>query len=111
MATKEITKREPQYAGPELEPELVLDAEQEPRGDGKIVARLSLLWERRQFLFRWAAIGLVASTIIAFLNSFPLHINDSTDASRSSWTGDGVDAGSIGQERPRPGRLEQTCLG
>ena len=70
MATKEITKREPQYTGPELEPELLLDAEQEPRGDGTIVARLSLLWERRQFLFRWAAIGLAVSTIFAFLIPF-----------------------------------------
>lgn len=67
MATKEITKRESQYPGPELEPELILDAEEEPRETGRTVARLGLLWEQRRFLFRCAAIGLVASTIIAFL--------------------------------------------
>ncbi len=67
MATKEITKREPKYPGPELEPELILAPEEEPRGKGKTVARLSLLWDHRQFLFRCAAIGLVASTLIAFL--------------------------------------------
>lgn len=67
MATKEITKRESQYPGPELEPELVLDAEEEARATGRTVARLGLLWEHRQSLFRRAAIGLIASTIIAFL--------------------------------------------
>src|SRR6202043_505847 len=61
--TKEIAKR--QYARPDLEPELVL--EEEPRGAGRTVARLTLLWEHRRFLFRCAAVGLVASTIIAFL--------------------------------------------
>jgi capsule polysaccharide export protein KpsE/RkpR len=67
MATKEITKRGSQYPGPELEPELILDAEEEARAKGRIVKRLGLLWEQRRFLFRWAAIGLVASIIIAFL--------------------------------------------
>jgi len=65
MATREIAKR--QYARPDLEPELVLEAEEEPRGTGRLVARFGLLWEHRRFLFRCAAVGLVASTIIAFL--------------------------------------------
>jgi capsule polysaccharide export protein KpsE/RkpR len=67
MATKEITKREPHYPGPELEPELILAPEEEPGGKGKTVARLSLLWDHRRLLLRCAAIGLVASTLIAFL--------------------------------------------
>jgi uncharacterized protein involved in exopolysaccharide biosynthesis len=67
MATKEITKRESQYPGSELEPELVLDAEEQPRTPGRTVAQVGLLWEHRRALFRRAAIGLVASTIIAFL--------------------------------------------
>jgi capsule polysaccharide export protein KpsE/RkpR len=67
MATKEITKRETSYPGPELEPELILAAEEAPRAAERTIAKLSLLWERRQFLFRCAAIGLVASTIIAFI--------------------------------------------
>jgi uncharacterized protein involved in exopolysaccharide biosynthesis len=67
MATKEITKRESQYPGPELEPELISDAGEEPRETRRTVAKLGLLWEHRRFLFRCAAIGLVASTIIAFL--------------------------------------------
>lgn len=65
MATKEIAKR--QYVRADLEPELVL--EEEPRGAGKTVARLTLLWEHRRFLFRCAAAGLIASTIIAFVIS------------------------------------------
>src|ERR1700693_2414729 len=67
MATKEITKRGSQYPGPELESELILDAEEEARAKRRTVARLGLLWEHRRFVLRWAAIGLVASTIIAFL--------------------------------------------
>lgn len=65
MATREIAKR--QYARPDLEPELVLEAEEEPRGTGRLIARFGLLWDHRRFLFRCAAVGLVASTIIAFL--------------------------------------------
>ena len=65
MATKEIAKRQPQYAEPDLEPELVLEAE--PRETGQAIARVRLIWEDRRFLFRCAAIGLLASTIIAFL--------------------------------------------
>src|ERR1700722_16464744 len=67
MATKEITKRESQYPRPELEPALILDAEEEARVRRRTVARLGLLWEHRRLLFRGAAIGLVASTIIALL--------------------------------------------
>src|ERR1700674_3166950 len=67
MATKEITKRESQYPGPELEPELISEIVEESRERRRIVAKLGLLWEHRRFLFRCAAIGLVPSTIIAFL--------------------------------------------
>jgi capsule polysaccharide export protein KpsE/RkpR len=88
MATKEITKRESQYPGPELEPELVLDAEEQPRAPGKAVAQLGLLWEHRRFLFRRAAIGLVASTIIAFL--IPLRYTSTTRLMPPDQAGQGM---------------------
>jgi capsule polysaccharide export protein KpsE/RkpR len=86
MATKEITKRESQYRGPELEPELILDSEVKPRG--ATVARLSLLWERRRFLFRCAAIGLLASTVIAFL--IPVRYSSTTRLMPPDQTGQGM---------------------
>jgi capsule polysaccharide export protein KpsE/RkpR len=67
MATKEISKRDPRYAEPELEPELI-SLPEEDGGEGTTgVEKLRILWEQRSALWRWAAIGLVASTVIAFL--------------------------------------------
>jgi len=65
MATREIAKR-PQYSEPELDPELIpIRADQDREGGS--VDKLRVLWERRELLYRWAVIGFVASTIIAFL--------------------------------------------
>ena len=88
MATKEITKREPQYPGPELEPDLLLGVEVEPRGKGRIVAALSLLWDHRRFVFRCAAIGLAASTIIAFL--IPVRFTSTTQLMPPDQAGQGM---------------------
>jgi len=67
MATKEITKRQPQYSEPVLEPELISESAEQPQERGQAVAQIGLLWEQRQFLLRCAAIALVASVIVAFL--------------------------------------------
>jgi uncharacterized protein involved in exopolysaccharide biosynthesis len=67
MATKEITKRESQYPGPELEPELISEIVEESRERRRIVAKLGLLWGQRRFLCRRAAIGLVVSIVVAFV--------------------------------------------
>lgn len=64
MATREIAKR---YSEPELEPELVSIPEGETREGGNSVEKWRLLWENRALLYRSVLIGLVASTIIAFL--------------------------------------------
>jgi capsule polysaccharide export protein KpsE/RkpR len=90
MATKEITKRESQYPGPELEPELVLDADGRPRASSIAVAKLALLWEQRRFLFRCAAIGLVAFTIIAFL--IPVRYSSTTRIMPPDQSGQGMAA-------------------
>jgi uncharacterized protein involved in exopolysaccharide biosynthesis len=67
MATREIAKQGPQYDEPDLEPELISEAVEEPRERRRIVAKLGLLWEQRRFLYRCAAIGLVVSIIVAFV--------------------------------------------
>jgi capsule polysaccharide export protein KpsE/RkpR len=67
MATKQIANREPEYAEPNLEPELISGAEAEAGERGRTIARLGLLWTQRQLLYRWAAIGLAVSIVIAFV--------------------------------------------
>jgi capsule polysaccharide export protein KpsE/RkpR len=67
MATKQIANQESQYAEPHLDSDLVSGAEAEARERGRTIARLGLLWAQRQIIYRWAAIGLVASIIIAFV--------------------------------------------
>jgi capsule polysaccharide export protein KpsE/RkpR len=67
MATKEITKRQAEYPEPVLEPELISEAGDRPRNRGQVVAMIALLWDRRQFLFRRAAIAFVASSILALI--------------------------------------------
>jgi capsule polysaccharide export protein KpsE/RkpR len=65
MATRGITKRH--YVEPELEPELIAIPEEAARESENSIEKWRLLWENRTILRRWALIGLVASTIIAFL--------------------------------------------
>lgn len=64
MATREITKHK--YTEPDLEPELIAVPEQGREGD-KSVYKMRLLWEHRALLYRWAVVGLIASTVIVFL--------------------------------------------
>lgn len=67
MATREITKREPEYDEPHLERQLVLEPEDAASSQGRMVARLAMLWQARRFLLRCAAIGLLASALIVLL--------------------------------------------
>ncbi len=67
MATKEISKREPRFPDPDHDPELISGSGAVPRETSTLVARAALLWEHRRLLYRCAAIGLVASGILAFL--------------------------------------------
>jgi len=64
MATRNIIRRQPKYAEPELDPELITVP---PAEQGKSVERLRILWDRRAILYRWVWIGLAISTAIAFL--------------------------------------------
>jgi len=65
MATKEITKRESQYPETELEPQLLRVRREESRE--KIVSRIAILWDNRQFLFRCLAITFVVSSAIVLI--------------------------------------------
>lgn len=88
MATKEITKRQPQYPEPALEPELHLEPGKQRWDRGRTVAKVGLLWEQRQFLFRRAVIALAASTIIAFL--IPVRYTSTTRLMPPDQAGQGI---------------------
>jgi len=65
MATRNVIKRSPGYTEPELERGIIRLPQQEERG--RTVERARTLWNERRTLYRWAVIGLVASTVIAFV--------------------------------------------
>lgn len=65
MATREITKRH--YTEPDLEPDLIAIPETEAAVNTSSIDKWRVLWEHRRHLYRWAVIGLIASTIIVFL--------------------------------------------
>lgn len=88
MATKEITKQEPRYAEPDLEHELVIEAEDASVSHRRMVARLALLWQERGFLVRRAVIALVLSTVIAFL--IPLRYTSTTRLMPPDQAGQGI---------------------
>jgi capsule polysaccharide export protein KpsE/RkpR len=88
MATKEITKRGSQYPEPGYEPELISEPGVQPRERGQAVAKIALLWEQRQFLFRRTAIALVASTIIVFL--IPVRYTSTTRLMPPDQAGQGI---------------------
>ena len=67
MATKEITKQEARYAEPDLDHELLVEAEEVSARRQKAIARLSLLWQERGLLFRSATLCFVVSSIVALL--------------------------------------------
>ena len=88
MGSKGIAKRDRRYA-PDLEPELIPDVVGDHRdARKKTIARLDLLWECRDLLFRWAAIGLVVSAIIAFL--IPSRYTSTTRLMPPDQTGQGM---------------------
>lgn len=88
MATKEITKRGSQYPDPGFEPELVSEPEAQPRERRRAVAKISLLWEQRQFLFRRSAVAFVATIIIVFL--IPVRYTSMTRLMPPDQSGQGI---------------------
>jgi uncharacterized protein involved in exopolysaccharide biosynthesis len=67
MATRRPIKPEFQYRVPELDPELIVGLETGDQARKRRIAKLALLWQERQFVLRCALVGLVCSTLLAFL--------------------------------------------
>jgi capsule polysaccharide export protein KpsE/RkpR len=88
MATKEITKRQPQYPEPVLEPELISESEEQPGDREWAIAKIALLWEHRQWLLRRAAVAFVASIVIAFL--IPVRYTSTTRLMPPDQSGQGI---------------------
>jgi uncharacterized protein involved in exopolysaccharide biosynthesis len=107
MATKEITKRDTRFVDPDLEQELVIEAEEPSLNRTRWVAWLALLWRERQFLLRCMAVGFVLSTLIALL--IPVRYTSTTRLMPPDQSGQGLasmlaalgksgDLGAIGGE-------------
>ena len=107
MATKEITKQETRYVEPDLEHELLVDAEEISATRQKVIARLALFWRQRRVLFRGSAVGFVLSTIVALL--IPVRYSSTTRLMPPDQSGQGLgsmlsaltktgDLGSVGSQ-------------
>ena len=61
---RNVVGRQPKYVEPELDPELIAPASERR---GRSIEWMRILWDRRPTLYRWALIGLVVTTVIAFV--------------------------------------------
>ena len=67
MATRQFPKHQPHYPPPAIDPDFISVSGKSPEEVSTPVERLRILWDRRPLLYRWIAIGLVTSTIVAFV--------------------------------------------
>ncbi len=88
MATRRSTKREFAYRESDLEPELIVGLEVPDKPRRRMVTRLALLWQERRLIFRWVVIGLVASTILAFI--LPVRFTSTTQLMPPDQVGQGL---------------------
>jgi len=88
MATRRSTKRDFAYRDNDLEPELIVGLEVPEKPRRRMVTRLALLWQERRLIFRCAAIGLVISTILAFL--IPVRFTSTTQLMPPDQVGQGL---------------------
>ena len=82
------TKRDFAYREPDLDPELIVGLEVPERAPRRMVARLSLLWQERLFLFRCAAIAFVSCAILVFL--IPVRYTSTTQLMPPDQVGQGL---------------------
>jgi capsule polysaccharide export protein KpsE/RkpR len=87
MATKEFTNRASQYHGPALRPDLIQVATSPPQ-KRTAVAMLTILWEKRASLYRAAVVGLILSTIVAFI--IPVRYTSTTRLMPPDQSGGGI---------------------
>src|SRR5579862_247688 len=88
MATKEITKQQPRFVDPDLEQELVIEAEESGTARRRMIGRVAVLWEKRQFIFRCGAIGFLCSTVLVFL--IPVRYTSTTRLMPPDQSGQGI---------------------
>jgi uncharacterized protein involved in exopolysaccharide biosynthesis len=88
MATRDITKRASPFHDPELEPELIIEAEVESQPGRRNIARLALLWRERRFVLRCTAVGIVASILLVFL--IPVRYTSTTELMPPDQVGAGL---------------------
>lgn len=90
---------------PELEQELVVEAEDGINVRTRMIGRVALLWQERRFLFRCATAGLMASIVLVLM--IPVRFTSTTRLMPPDQTGQGIasmiaalgkasDLGSIG---------------
>ena len=107
MATNEITKEESRYIEPELEQGILAEVQDAQSKKQRIIGRLSLLWQERQFLFRCAWVALAVSIVGVLL--IPVRYTSTTElmppdqsgqgiASMLSALGKGGDLGAVGEQ-------------
>jgi len=108
MATKEITKQNARFVDPELEREILVETEDATNRRQRMIARLSLLWQERRFLFRCAAVGFLGSITLSLI--IPVRYTSTTRLMPPDQAGQGMasmlaavtkaggELGSIGEE-------------
>lgn len=67
MPSRRPLKPELQYQTPTLDTELIVGLEPRDMAHRRRIAKLTLLWQERRSLLRWALAGLAGSTLLAFL--------------------------------------------
>src|SRR5215831_12414248 len=82
------TKRDFAYREPDLDPELIVGLEAPEHPPRRVVARLSLLWQERRFLFRSAAIAFVCSIVLVLL--IPVRYTSTTQLMPPDQVGQGL---------------------
>ncbi len=87
---RRATRRDFAYREPELDPEVVVGLEMPERRPRRMIARFSLLWQERQFLFRCAAIGFVCCAVLVFL--IPVRYTSTTQLMPPDQVGQGLAA-------------------
>ncbi len=90
MAIRRPIKPEIPYRVPELDPELIVGLEAGDHARRSRIAKLALLWQERQLLLRWALVGLVGSTLLAFL--LPVRYTSTTRLMPPDQSGGGLAA-------------------
>ena len=86
--SRRSTRREFAYREPELEPEIIVGMEGSNQPRRRMTARLALLWQERQLLFRCVAVGAVLSMIVVFL--IPLRYTSTTELMPPDQVGEGL---------------------